>query len=221
MDFDQMLETWRAQNAAPPYDVNRDALRQALEAEAARVLGDLRIHRRGLRVMWIFGIGMAVWAAFWIAITITNGWDAIYAIASGVSVGMFAFSAWTSSVGRGREPERNFGNTLQEEVKRSLALVDYQLSATRRWILPALGTTSLIVGVALFSWTIGSSQDVAHNANHPESSGRGWFWYAVVLGGLGLWASYKARVEMRKAEPKLELRRRRLRELLATLEARE
>ena len=33
MDFDQMLESWRAQNTAPPYDANRDALRQALQAE--------------------------------------------------------------------------------------------------------------------------------------------------------------------------------------------
>ena len=67
---------------------------------------------------------MAVWAGFWIAITITNGWPAIYAIAAGVSFGMFALAAGTSWVGRGREPERNVGNTLQEEVRRSLAHVE-------------------------------------------------------------------------------------------------
>ena len=42
MDFDQMFEAWRAQNTAPPYDVNRDALRQALEAEGARVRREMR-----------------------------------------------------------------------------------------------------------------------------------------------------------------------------------
>src|SRR5687768_9461031 len=218
MDFDQMLATWRAQNTAPAYDVNRDALRQALQSEEARVRRELRTRRRGLWFLWIFGTGMAVWAGFWIAITITNGWPTIYAIAAGVSLGMFALAAGASWVGRGREPERKFGNTLQEEVSRSLALVDYQLSITRRWIISTLGIGSLILGVALFSWTVARSQDNFHD---PDSSGVGWFWYAVVLVVLGLRASYKTRDELRKATPTLELRQRHLRELLAALDARE
>ena len=218
MDFDQMLETWRAQSTAPPYEVNHDALRQALQAEGARVRRALRIRRRGFWFVWILGTGMAIWAGFWIAITITNGWPAIYAIAAGVSLGMFALAAGASWVGRGREPERNFGNTLQEEVSRSLALVDYQLSITRRWIIVTLGTASLLVGVALFSWTLAMSQD---NFHRPDSSGVEWFWYGVGLVVLAVWTSYKTREEMRKATPKLELRQRHLRELLAALDARE
>jgi len=221
VDFDQMLETWRAQNTTPQYDVNRDALRQALQAEEARVRGQWRTRRRGLWFFWIFGTGMAIWAAFWIAITITNGWSAIFVITSGVSVGLFALAVGAMWASRGREPEQNFGNALEEEVRRSLALVDYQLSITRRWLLPMVGMASLMVGVGLFSWTTGRSQDIAHHANHPESSGVGWFWYAFLFVVLAVWASYKARDEMRKAEPKLELRQRRLRELLAALEAHE
>jgi hypothetical protein len=216
MDFDQMLDTWRAQNTAPPYDVNRDALRQALQTEAARIQGELRTQRRLLWFCWIFGIGMAVWAGFWIAITITNGWPAIYAIASGVSVGLFALGAGALWESRGREPERNFGNTLEDEVRRSLALVDGQLSITRRWIMPMLGTASLMVGTGLFSWTVNRSQDI------PDvSSGRGRFWFTVLFVGLVVWGSYKGRNERRKAKAKLELRQRRLRELLAALDARE
>ncbi|HEY1307945.1 MAG TPA: hypothetical protein VGF24_30540 [Vicinamibacterales bacterium] len=216
MDFDQMLETWRAQSTAPPYDVNRDVLRQALETEQARVRGEVRTHRRAHWFLWMFGTGMAVWAGFWIAITITNGWPPIYAIAAGVSVGMFALAAGASWVYRGREPGLNFGNTLQEEVRRSLALVDYQLSVTRRWIIAILGTASLMAGVWLFSWTVVRSQEIADGP-----SAAGWFWYAVVLAVLSMWASSKARDEMRKATPTLELRQRRLRELLAALDARE
>jgi MFS family permease len=218
MDFDQMLETWRAQSATPPHDVNRDALRQALQTEQARVRGELRARRGGLWFFWIFGTGMAIWAGFWIAITITNGWPAIYAITAGVSLGMFALAAGASWVGRGREPERKFGNTLQEEVRRSLALVDYQLSVTRRWIISTLGTFSIMAGVGLFSWTLARSQD---NFHRPDSSGVGWFWYAVVLVVLGAWTSYKMRDALLKATPKLELRQRQLRELLAALDARE
>jgi hypothetical protein len=216
MDFDQMLETWRAQDTAPSYDVNRDALRKALQTEAARVREDLRSRRRELRFVWIFYAGMVVWAVLWIANSIANGWPAIYVILSGVSLGLFALGVGAVWVSRGREPERNFGNTLEEEVRRSLALVDYQLSVTRRWILPMLGTASLIVGTGLFSWTTMKSQDI------PDvSSGVGWFWFTVFFVTLIVWGSYKARDENRKAKAKLEVRQRRLRELLAALEARE
>ncbi len=218
MDFDQMLETWRAQNTAPPYNVNRDALRQALQTEQARVRRSHRTRRRGRWFLWIFGTAMAVWAGFWIAITITNRWPAIYAIAAGVCLCMFALGACAFWMSRGRlaEPDRNFGNTLQAEVRRSLALVDYQLSVTRRWIFSTLGIASIVVGAGLFSWTLIRSQNIP-----VSSSGVGWFWFTVVFVVLPVRASYKALDEMRKAKPKLELRQRRLRELLAALDARE
>jgi len=211
MDFDQMLETWRAQNTAPLYDMNRDALRQALQTEEARVRGEMRTERRGLWFGWIFYTGMAVWTGLWIAITITNGWPAIYTLAAGVSLGMFALGVGAWSVSRGREPERNFGNTLEEEVRRSLALVDYQLSTTRHSIIHVLGAVSLVVGTLLLSWTVNRSQEI------PDSSGSGWF--PVLIVGWIVLVVYSARKQMRKAKPKLELRQRRLRELLAALDA--
>lgn len=101
MDFDQMLETWRAQNTASPHDVNRDALRQALQTEEARVREELRSRRRGLWFLWIFYAGMAVWAGLRIAITMTNGWPAIYVIAAAVSLGLFALGVGAVWVSRG------------------------------------------------------------------------------------------------------------------------
>lgn len=216
MDFDQMMETWRAQNAAPPYDVNREALRQALQAEEARVREELRTRRRGLWFSGIVGTAMAVWAGFWIAITITNRWDAVYVVTSAISLALFALAAAAMWMSRGRKPQPNFGNTLEDEVRRNLAYVGQQLSHTRLWITPLLGTACLIVGVGLFSWTINSSQDI-----EDASSPIGWFLFTVIFVAFIVWASYKARDEIRKAKPKLELRQRRLRELLATLEARE
>ena len=215
MDFDQMLETWRAQNTAPPYDLNRDALRQALKAEEARVETKLRTERRSLWGAWIIGTGMAVFAGFWIAITITNGWPAIYAIAAGASLSLFAVGVGALWMGRWREPKRKFGNTLDEEARRNLALVDYQLSGIRRWIFSVVGGISILVGAGLLSWTINRSQGI------PDSSPGNTLWFTVVIAGVLVWLSCKDRDEMRKAREKLEFRQRRLRELLASLEARE
>ena len=158
---------------------------------------------------------MAVFAGFWIAITITNGWPAIYAIASGVSLALFAFGVGALWVGSGPrpEPQSKFAGTLEEEVRRNLALVDDQLSVTRHWMLYILGAASIVVGSMLFSWTINRSQDI------PDSSSSGWF--PIVLVFWCGWAFFKARDAMRKEKPKLELRQRRLRELLASLDARE
>lgn len=214
MDFDQMLETWQAQKTAPPYRLNHDALRLALRAEEARSQRVQRHRRRVVWFMWIFGTGMAVWAGFWIAITITNGWPVVYAIASGASLGLFALGASALWASRGREPEQNFGNSLEEEVRRSLARVDDQLAMTRRLVLCMLGTASIVVGAKLFSWTTVRSQDI------PVSSGRGWWWTALVA-GVVVWVAFKARDGLRNAKPKLELRQRRLRELLAALDSRE
>jgi hypothetical protein len=217
MDFDQMLETWRSQNTAPPYDVNRDALRQALQTEVASGRRALRRGRRAFWVGWIVGTGLAVFAGFWIAITITNGWPAKYAIAAGVSFGMFALGGGAMWMVRGRqaEPQRNFGKTLEDEVRRSLALIDDQLSAIRRWTLSMLGWASIAVGTGVFSWTMNESQGI------PESNPHGWFWYTFVLSVFFVWVTYRGHVVMRKLKAKLEVRQRRLRELLAALEARE
>ncbi len=217
MDFDEMLDTWRAQNTTPPYEVNRDALRQARETEEARVRQELRTRRRALWLAGIVGTGMAVWAGFWIAITITNGWPAIYAIASGVSLVVFALGvgAFWMSRARPRELDRNFGNSLQEEARRSLALVEYQLSVASRLIFSLLGMLFIVVGVGVFSWTVTTSQDI------PHPSFGGWALFTALFVMLGLRASYKARGEMRKAKPKLEARRRHLRELLAALDTSE
>jgi len=215
MNFDQMLEAWQAQT---PYDVNRDALRQALDAEEIRVRRALRMHRRALWFMWIVGTGMAVWAGFWIAITITNGWPAIYAVASGVSLVVFALGVGAIWMGLGRRAEldRNFGNSLQEEARRSLALVDYQLSLARRAIFSVLGVLCFVVGTALFSWTVNKSQNIS-----DVSSGRGWSLFALVFVALAIRALYKGRNERRMRKLKLEARQRHLRDLLAALDARE
>jgi hypothetical protein len=108
----------------------------------------------------------------------------------------------------------NFGNTLQEELRRGLALVDYQLSAARHVAITILGTAAMVVGALLFSWTAKRSQDIP-----DDSLFGGWFMYLIV--GFAVLSLYRGWDAMRKAKPKLVARQRYLRELLDALGARE
>jgi hypothetical protein len=68
--------------------------------------------------------------------------------------------------------------------------------------------------MGLFSWTTNKSQDIKE-----MSSGVGWFWFVVIFVGFIAWGAYKEREERRQTKVKLEARQRRLREVLAALEA--
>lgn len=158
---------------------------------------------------------MAVWSAFWIAITLTNGWPPIYAVAAAASVGLFVLGVgmvWRSR-GPRVEPPGKFGNTLHEEVRRNLALVDNQLSLTRHTILLTLGAVLIMVGAGLFSWTLNASQNISDNGFG------GWFLFVALFMGVIMVGSRKERDAMRQARPKLEQRERSLRELLDALDA--
>ena len=212
MDFDQLLDAWRSHDTAPPFDMNRDALREALRAEEVKVQQQLRANRRSLWIAWIVGTGMAVFAVFWIAISIGNGWPVIYLFSSALSFALFAFGAgamWKSRSAR-IAPRPYFGNSLQEELERGLDLIDRQLSQTRHMLIVLIGGASIFAGSLLFNWTLNSSQGI-HN---PLPFG---WWSIAVVAVLFSGIFRKTREEMRNEKPRLELRQQRLRELLNEL----
>ena len=56
MDFDQMLDAWRAQDERPIYGVNRDLLQLVLQNERAAIRRSLR---RDQWITYLVGSGMA------------------------------------------------------------------------------------------------------------------------------------------------------------------
>jgi len=206
MDFDQMLETWRTQDATPLYGVNRDALRQAIEAEEASVR---RVRRRDLLIVCASGVGTAVLGALWWHVLTYRGDEpAIYGVTAGVGFTMVVLWLGAYCVSRWRQAktERNFGNTLQEEVRRTLSRVDTEISRFSHWGIATLWVAPIIVGAILIAWAVARSQD--------DGS---WWMYPIVL----FWMVFLVRAACRYAKEKLEPRQRRLRELLAALNARE
>lgn len=210
MDFDQMLEAWKAQDEAPLYGVNEDLLRLVLQNEQAKIRRKLR---RDQWIIYIAGPGMALFAAFWLWVAILNGIPALYVAAAGAGAATFVVWVGAYWVSRRRQArrERAFGNSLKDEIGRSLSLVEYQI-ANGRWGAALLWTTPVMIGALLIYW-------LTFEIN--TGTGFSWwthFWIVLCIVWSIFFTAYAGNLEVKR---KLEPRRQRLRELLQTLEASE
>ncbi len=208
MDFDQMLDAWRAQDEKPVYGVNAELLQLVLKHEQTDIR---RALRRDQWMTYLLGPGMALFGAFWGWVAILKGAPIFHAVAAGVAAAAFALWAGAYWVSRRRQMrrERAFGNSLKDEIGRSLSLVEYQISKGR-WLSGVLWTAPVTIGALLIYWlsfqiNTGTGYSVWHHA----------FTVSFLLGSNLLVPYLASRAVKRKLEP----RRDRLRELLQTLDA--
>ena len=207
MDFDQMLESWKAQDDKPLYGVNVDLLRLALQNERDKVR---RKMRRDQWITYLAGPGMALFGAIWMWIAIVNGVPPIYSAAAGG--GAITFAVWVAAfrVSRRRQAERErlFGNSLKDEVGRNLSLTEYQI-ANGRWRPALLWTVPVLIGALLIYWL--TFQVNTDSGMSP--------WMHVWIVGCIVWSiAFTAWTSDREVKRKLEPRRERLRALLDTLD---
>ena len=134
MNFDQMLETWRTQDKAPLYGVKRELLRLEVPRDQADLQRSLRRNTWG--VYWAaLGTSVACLVVFFALLFAAISWGDITStawdyVALSIGIGTILLSAVAYWVSRKRHAlwERGFGNSLQEEIRRNLSRVDYQLS---------------------------------------------------------------------------------------------
>ncbi len=208
MDFDQMLEAWKAQDDKPLYGVNGDLLRLVLENERAKIRRTMRF---GQWMAYIVGTGMALFAAFWLWVAVLQRVPTVQVAAAGVGAAMFTLWVGAFWISRRRQAqrERGFGNSLKDEVARNLSLVEYQI-AHGRWRASALWATPVMIGALLVYW-------LSFQINTDTGFtvwGHVWMLFMIVSSlAFTTWAGD------REVKRKLEPRREHLRELLATLDA--
>jgi len=207
MDFDQMLDAWRAQEEKPLYGVNHDLLRLVLQNEQDKIR---RKMRRDLWITYIVGPGMALFAAFWLWVAILNGVPALQVAAA--AVGTVAFLLWVGAfwVSRRRQAqrERGFGSTLKDEIGRNLSLIDYQI-ANGRWRAAMLWTAPVMIGSLLIYW-------LTFQIN--TDTGMSPWMHVWIVGGVVWSIAFTAWAGDREVKRRLEPRRQRLRELLEALD---
>ena len=209
MNFDQMMESWQAQDEAPLYAVNRDLLQLVLQNEQA----DLR--RKLRREHWtVYAVsapllafaGICLWAFIY------YGGPAWGLATSGVATAAVVVGAGSLWLSRRRQIQREsaFGHSLHEEIRRNLSLVDYELSRKARTKRALLTGAPIVLAAVLINWLsaqINEDTDV-------------WFVATITIVVLVAWVS-AARVQSRKTKAELLPRRERLAELLASLNASE
>lgn len=210
MDFDQMLEAWKAQDEAPLYGVNADLLRLVLQNEQDKIR---RTRRKAMWMTYIVGPGMALFAGFWLWVLIVVRGPTLQTIAAAVGAGLFVLwvgAFWVSHRRQARR-ERGFGNSLRDEIGRSLSMVEYQL-ANGTWAAGMLWIAPVMIGATLIYWLM-----FQINTDSGFSA-----WIHVGTLGAVAWAAvlvpYTASRDLKK---KLGPRRERLREMLQTLDASE
>ena len=205
MDFDDMLKSWKEQDDKPLYDVNHELLQLVLrnqQADMRRAMGWDRW------TTYIVGTAMTALAGavlWWFLYRVDAGSHAILPV-----VGIGAFALWIGALGlshkRQAEREREFGNTLEEEIRRNLSLVDYRLSQVGRWSNVMLWSAPIIVGSVLIFWVI------------LEINGANTIWFNVgfvifMVGSIAYTTWESSRAERAELVP----RRQRLSGLLDTL----
>lgn len=208
MNFDQMLETWRAQDEAPLYGVNRDLLQLLIQHAET----DLRL---GLRLeLWMaYGLSAALVALIvWFFASIDSPRTVGDYVATSIAIGATLLYAGAYWVSRKRQAlrERGFGSSLQEEIRRNLSLVDYQLSRHGRWASSLRIVSPTMVATILILWL--GKRISAQSFGWSEAGIAFFFVTCSVL--LTVWGS-------RLAEKDLLARKRRLSQLLELLNASE
>jgi len=209
MNFDELLDAWKAQDDKPLYAVNHDLLQLVLRHEQTGIRHELR------REQWVtygLGAGMGGAAALFLWAFVYFRGPVLYTALA--AAGTAAFAWWMAalwlSLQRQRRREREFGTTLREEVARNIALLDYQLSRYGRWGAAMRWTAPVLVGAGLLFW-------LAVEVNFDEGESR-WdnAWMMFIL----VWAAvFLPRSSSREVQKQLEPRRQRLRELLEALDA--
>lgn len=207
MDFDQMIEAWKSQDDKPLYGVNRDVLLLALRREQADIRRALRREHWTTYVAGTTMAGLAGAVLWWF---LNHRGSGLHSLAA--AVGVAAFALWVGALWRSRRRqaarERDFGNTLREEVRRNLSLVDYQLSQVGRWSTTMLWSAPVLIGSALTFWLI-----LEINDNTDLWFEAGFIAFLVVSVAF---TTYEA---SRQAKQQILPRKQRLTELLEMLDA--
>ena len=152
MNLDELTAVWRSQDAAPLHDVNKTMLHLALRQDDAKRQKWRRIERWIVYVLCAgFAAGMALCLVKPISrhdAGVVTRWDFAFPIV-GVAAALISGRAMYVRHRAQALREQGFGESLRDQLNRSIAQLDYQATTLHRTLMLVLVLVAGICPIAL------------------------------------------------------------------------
>ena len=156
MNLDELMAVWRTQDTAPLHDVNKPLLHLALRQEEAKQQKWRRIE---LWLAYVLSAGIVAGMALCLVKPIyrydhdeVTGWDFVFPIV-GVAAALLSGRAMYVRHRAQALREQSFGESLRDQLNRSIAQLDYQATTLHRTLilvlvlLAGIGPTALLLAI--------------------------------------------------------------------------
>ena len=142
MNLDDLMAVWRSQDAAPLHGLNETQLWLALGQDEAKRQKWRRIERWIIYVMSaVFVAGMALFLANMTLLMIyrddmngLTGWDLALPVVGAVAALISGRAIYVGHRAQARR-EQSFGESLRDQLNRSIAQLDYQATTLHRTLM--------------------------------------------------------------------------------------
>ncbi len=210
MNLDDLIEAWRSQDASPLHVVDETLLRLALRQEQTK------LHALRRRMRWVayltsaFVIGLMTLFLLMMISGSDSGIDWAAAIPVAGAAGALLFGGAIHVRYRAQtQLEQSFGQSLRDQIRLRIALLDYQAKSDVRLVsLVAMGTLVYATAIRLGSRVVNELPLGIDGA----WLGRRVFWWAIASAAF-IWLAHAS--VQRQVLP----RKRRLEALLSEIDA--
>ena len=156
MNFDELMAVWRTQDAAPLHSLNETLLRLALRQNEAKRQKWRRIERW---IIYVLSAGVVAGLVLFLANMILlmiyrddmnglTGWDLVLPVVGAAAALICARAVYVGHRAQARREQR-FGESLRDQLNRSIAQLDYQATTLHRTLLLVLVLLTGICPIAL------------------------------------------------------------------------
>jgi hypothetical protein len=152
MNLDELIAVWKSQDAAPLHDVNKTLLHQALRLDEAKLQ---KWRRRERWIIYVFSAGFVAGMALCLAMMISardrkvvTGWDFFIGIGGAAAALLMGRAMYVCHRAQALR-EQSFGESLRDQLHRSIAQLDYQATTLHRTLMLVLVLLAGICPMAL------------------------------------------------------------------------
>jgi peptidoglycan/LPS O-acetylase OafA/YrhL len=174
MTLDEVMAVWKSQDAAPLHDVNKTLLHLALRRDEAKLR---KARRRERWIVYVSSAGFVAGMALCLALMIytrdrraMTGWDFFIGMV-GATAGLIMGGAMYVRQRAQALREQRFGESLRDQLNRSIAQLDYEATTLQRTLILVVVLLGAICPIALYL-LIGriNGKSIAENGYMPLST---------------------------------------------------